>query len=229
MSSRSGFRTGRIAKRFQRDLPRPAPRRKINSCRRRANHRYDSRRLIRTRGVAHVTNAGWDAVDATASGAQTESQGGSSRERSAGARTNDAATRLRQALPGSHEVQRSPWRGRSRTAKSCGPGAPMLASSFAEMYPPNRAGCIEDLRSDGGKKAGHRGEPEVSRNPSRRESRFDPVEPVVISCASCAHDRGCNRHPAFPAPSALLGGRFRSKPRALRAAGRRTHILWMHI
>jgi hypothetical protein len=128
-----------------------------------------------------------------------------------------------------HEVQRSPWRGRSRTAKSCGPDAPMLASSFAEMHPPNRAGCIEDLRSDGGKKAGHRGEREASRNPSRRESRFDPVEPVVISCASCAHDRGCNRHPAFPAPSAFLGGRFRSKSRALRAAGRRTHILWMHI
>jgi hypothetical protein len=62
------------------------------------------------------------------------------------------------------------------------------------------------------------GERKVSRNPSRRESRFDPVEPVVTSCASCAHDRGCNRHPAFPAPS-VLGGGWRSKPRALGAAG----------
>jgi hypothetical protein len=165
-------------------------------------------------------------VDATASGAQMGSQGGSSRERSAGARTNDAATRLGRTLPGSHEVQRRLWRRWSRTAKLCGPGAPMLASSFSEMHPPNRVGCIKDPRSDGGKKAGHRGERKVSRNPSRRESRFDPVEPVVTSCASCAHDRGCNRHPAFPAPS-VLGGGWRSKPRALGAAGMQTHILRM--
>ena len=37
--------------------------------------------------------------------------------------------------------------GLSRTAKSCGPGAPMLAPSFVGQV----------LRSDGGKKAGHRG------------------------------------------------------------------------
>jgi hypothetical protein len=79
--------------------PVQSPRLKIFRLTRRANHRYDSRRLTRTRGVAHVTNARWDAVDATASGAQMESQGGSARERSAGARTNDAATRLRGTLP----------------------------------------------------------------------------------------------------------------------------------
>src|ERR1700745_1484876 len=39
-------------------------------------------------------------MDATASGAQTGSQGGSSRERSDGARTNDAANRLCQNSPG---------------------------------------------------------------------------------------------------------------------------------
>jgi hypothetical protein len=39
-----------------------------------------------------VTNAGWDAVDAAASGARLRSQGGSfsARERSQGARTNGA-------------------------------------------------------------------------------------------------------------------------------------------
>ena len=36
---------------------------------------------------------------------------------------------------------------------------------------------------DGGKKAGHRGEHEVSRNPSRRESRIASASPVC----SCAH------------------------------------------
>jgi hypothetical protein len=42
----------------------PAPLRKIFRFRRRANHRYDSRVSPVTRGVAHVTNARWDAVDA---------------------------------------------------------------------------------------------------------------------------------------------------------------------
>jgi hypothetical protein len=39
------------------------------------------------------------------------------------------------------------------------------------------------LADDGGKKAGHRGEREVSRNPSRRESRIASAGPVC----SCAH------------------------------------------
>src|SRR3984893_16465333 len=51
-----------------------------------------------------------------------------------------------------------------------------------------------------------REKPKQAVNHSRRESRSDPVEPVVHSCASCAHDRGCNRHPAFPAPSVLKEG-----------------------
>ena len=60
---------------------------------------------------------------------------------------------------------------RRRTAKACGPDAPVLASSFAE-YPPG----------DGGKKAGHRGERVISRKPSRREGRTASAEPVC-SCA----------------------------------------------
>ena len=40
-----------------------------------------------------------------------------------------------------------------RTAKSCGPDAAVLASSRAEVF----------LRGDGGKRAVHRGEHEVSR------------------------------------------------------------------
>jgi hypothetical protein len=58
------------------------------------------------------------------------------------------------------------------------------------------------------RKPGHRGEREVSRKPSCGESRSDPVEPVVHSCVFCAHDRGCNRRPAFPAPSVLKEGEF---------------------
>src|SRR6478735_5769244 len=61
----------------------------------------------------------------------------------------------------------------SRTAKSCGPGAPVLALSFARS---------KLLRDDGGKRAGHRGDHEVSRKPSRRESRIASAKPVC-SCA----------------------------------------------
>jgi hypothetical protein len=52
---------------------------------------------------------------------------------------------------------------RSRTAKSCGPGAPVLALSFTRS---------KLLRNDGGNKP-VTGESEVSRKPSRRESRVD--------------------------------------------------------
>ena len=95
-----------------------------------------------TRGVAHVTNARWDAVD---------------------------------------EVAAVDERSLSRTAKSCGPGAPVLALSFVGQV----------LRSDGGKKAGHRGEREVSRKPLRREGRIASAEPVcscVLSFVHFAHE-----------------------------------------
>ena len=79
----------------------------------------------------HERAVGCDGRDSV--GRAMGSQGGSSRERSAGARTNDAANRLRQnSLGGTRpgKIFGARW---SRTAKSCGPGAPMLASSVAEM------------------------------------------------------------------------------------------------
>ena len=44
-------------------------------------------------------------------------------------------------------------------------------------------------------------------------------------CASCTRDRGCSAHPAFPAPSVWeRGANVRSKPRANRAARRRSYV-----
>src|ERR1700737_4426108 len=76
------------------------------------------------------------------------------------------------------------------------------------------------------KKPGHRGEREGSRKPSCRESRMFPVEPVVLPPCFLLHGtHGCNRHPAFPAPSDWReGGKIR-KARTHRAARMRTHIL----
>jgi hypothetical protein len=139
--------------------------------------------------------------------ARKGSQGGSSRERSAGARTDGAASRFRRNSPDGTRPGETFGVRWSRTAKSCGPGAPMLASSLAEVHPAQPGlRWIVNPQGDGGKQAGHRGERAVSRNPSRGESRSDPVEPVVHSCVLCAHDRGCNRHPAFPAPSVSREG-----------------------
>jgi hypothetical protein len=42
-------------------------------------------------------------------------------------------------------------------------------------------------------------------------------------CNICTRDRGCSKHPAFPAPSRLRERKF-SKPRAQRAARTPTHI-----
>src|SRR3984893_11094634 len=51
-----------------------------------------------------------------------------------------------------------------------------------------------------GRFCGHKSTKETVKTIACGESRSDPVEPVVHSCAFCAHDRGCDRHPAFPAP-----------------------------
>jgi hypothetical protein len=54
------------------------------------------------------------------------------------------------------------------------------------------------------RKPGHLGEREVSRKPSRRESRRCSGSPVVLPPCFLLHGaHGCNRHPAFPAPSAF--------------------------
>ena len=60
----------------------------------------------------------------------------------------------------------------SRTAKTCGPDAPTLVSSW-RINP----------RNDGGKKADHRGERGISRKPLRGECRMIPVTRCEYSCA----------------------------------------------
>src|SRR5665213_199859 len=106
---------------------------------------------------------------------------------------------------------------RSRTAKSCGPDAPMLASSRAEVSARRR---WQQSRSPG--RARYK-----PLKPLRREGRTASAEPVC-SCALFAmcigtRDRGCSAHPVFPAPSDYLGQGY-CKTRAQRVARRRTRI-----
>ena len=111
----------------------------------------------------HERAVGCDGRDSV--GRAMGSQGGFSRERSAGARTNDAANRLRQNSPDGTRPGKTFGVRWSRTAKSCGPGAPMLASSLAEMHPAQPGSrCIINPRGDGGKKA---------RSPAIRFTHFE--------------------------------------------------------
>ena len=68
-------------------------------------------------------------------------------------------------------------------------------------------GKLTLLRGDGGKKAVHRGDHEVSRKPLRREGRDASAEPVC-SCAffcACLHTRPrVQRAPGFPCALLLL-------------------------
>src|SRR3981081_2749969 len=108
-----------------------------------------------------------------------------------------------------------------RTAKSCGPDAPTLASSSRSCVGPT--GLRQDISAgDGGKQA---------RSPGR--ARRKPLKPlragtsgdsgvlvvtrVRSTTTKCTRGRGCNGHPAFPTPS--LGGRFINGSGASRGEG----------
>ncbi len=70
----------------------------------------------------------------------------------------------------------------SRTAKSCGPGAPVLALSFARS---------KLLRDDGGNKPVTGESSKETVKPSRRESRIASAGPVcscALSFAQIAHE-----------------------------------------
>jgi hypothetical protein len=104
-----------------------------------------------------------------------------------------------------------------RTAKSCGPGAAMLASSLWDIS-----------AGDGDNKPAHRGEYEVSRK-AIAQGMSECLRSPVCSCAPLfallAHETAgaaCTRHslrPLFVKRDNEFG-----KARAKRAAGTKTHV-----
>src|SRR6202021_2891854 len=107
-----------------------------------------------------------------------------------------------------------------RTAKSCGPDAPTLASSWWKRFlrrgwqqsPVTRESTKETVKTMA------RGMPDVSG-----------VTVVTNACAFYHCARGCGRaeRPAFPAPSVFRGTRF-CTTRARGVAGRRTCVSYRH-
>ena len=153
-----------------------------------------------TRGVAHVTNARWDAMDATASGAQGIAGRIELRERSSGARTNGAAKLPSPELAGTHEDRRELWRdGRGRRSRVV-LTPPCWRQVWWRCIRPNRAWHASDIRkATVAKVQGSPGRSRISRKAIAQGKPDDPVH-LWSTRAFCAHDRGCNRRPAFPAP-----------------------------
>ena len=92
-----------------------------------------------------------------------------------------------------------------RTAKSCGPDAPTLASSSRSCVGPT--GLRQDLSvGDGGKQAWSPGR--ARRKPLKPLRAGMPGDSGVLvvtrvrsTTTKCTRGRGCNGHPAFPTPS----------------------------
>src|SRR6195256_4929480 len=106
-----------------------------------------------------------------------------------------------------------------RTAKSCGPDAPTLASSSRKASRPYRARTSQISADDGGKRARSPGR---ARNkplkPLRAGMPGDPGGPVATTRVHYqlrTRGYGCNGHPAFPTPS-IWGERFKHSSGASR-------------
>jgi hypothetical protein len=98
--------------------------------------------------------------------------------------------------------------GMTRTVKSCGPDAVVLALSSREARLSRATVAKEPFTRELGisRKTIAQGRPGCSG--------CTCMLVCVFLRANCARDRGCSVHPVFPAPSKKEGGKFSSKPRA---------------
>src|SRR6266487_7208063 len=105
-----------------------------------------------------------------------------------------------------------------RTAKSCGSGAAVLALSPREA---------KLLGGHGGKRAVLREEREVSRKATAQGrpgcSRWTCMLVCAFAMCTGTRDRGCSKHPVFPAPSIQEEGNEVFKPRVKHAARSRRY------
>jgi hypothetical protein len=208
----------------------PAPSQKIFRFRRRANQFYQlaPSHPGKRGGSRVVTDAGWDAVDAAAL-ARMESQGGFSRERSTGARTNGAST----PRPKTRRTAHGPLRTLAEVAaygEVVWSWHPLLMSSWRRRSRPNRAQTAIDPLATVTKRNSSPGRARRKPlKPLRGESRVISGVPVVTTV--CYYQ--CTR--AAGAPGTRLSllppffeGQCSCRPRAHRAAGMRCHI-WSNL
>jgi transposase len=115
------------------------------------------------------------------------------------------ATGLQGGLRPVSDQQHADERCCSRTAKSCGPDAPTLASSSRSCVGPT--GLRQNLNPlmTVAREPGHRGEHDISCKTiacgNAGRSGVLVVTRVLSTNTKCTRGRGCNGHPAFPTPS----------------------------
>src|ERR1700736_6768346 len=145
----------------------PAPLIKIFRLTRRANHLYKFAPSHPTRGGSRVvTNARWDAMDATASGVQWDRRAGLPvSDRPARGRTT-----LLTAFARTHWAARGPARSLARDGRGRRSRVVLAPRCWRQVLRrcvrPNRVRDVSSIRkATVANKPGHRGEHEVSRNP----------------------------------------------------------------
>jgi hypothetical protein len=144
----------------------PAPLTKIFRLTRRANHLYKFAPSHPRRGGSRVvTNARWDAMDATASGAQWDRRAGLPvSDRPARGRTT-----LLTAFARTHWAARGPARSLARDGRGRRSRVVLAPRCWRQVLRrcvrPNRVRDVSSIReATVARKPGHRGELEVSRN-----------------------------------------------------------------
>jgi len=102
-----------------------------------------------------------------------------------------------------------------RTAKSCGPDAPTLASSVAEVSA-RRRWQTSPVTGESAK--------ETAKTIACGNAGCPGATVVTNACATtlCARGCGCNGHPAFPTP--LLGGSFMHNSGASRRGNMKLYL-----
>ncbi len=86
--------------------------------------------------------------------------------------------------------------GMTRTAKSCGPGIPVLMPSSR---------CFDERRGRRGQESRSPGRARISVKTVVQGRPVVRLSPVVLPRAFLLHaDHGCGQHPVFPAPSLIL-------------------------
>jgi hypothetical protein len=159
-------------------------------------------------------------VDAAASRVQCVRRA-VSRERATARRTSGAESAFAKT-----SADRGFWCRRAAYGKTVWSWHPLLMLRLAEMRRPNRAWTNLDPRDNGGK---------TNSSPGRARHKPKTIAQGMPECSGCtcmlvcaffAHlctrDRGCSKHPAFPAPSFWRERKF-GKARAHGAARRRGH------
>ena len=169
-------------------MPRPVSAEKIYFFAATPNHPYNSRHPVPLEGRWPSSRTlGRVAVDAAASGAWAWSQGGL-------------------WSVSEHSAQTT---GEAAYGKTVWSWHPWLVSSRRRFFEPNRVRQAFNPSATEAKGIRLRGERGISRKTTAQgmpECLGCTCMLVCVSlCAYCTRDRGCSKHPAFPAPSDFRG------------------------